>query len=121
MSANTSKPLLPNVGQGVAIIQVLNDRSGVSNLNVDLNSGQDVLYSQQQGTSLPNMRCETGVANIDNVCVCPASSNSSPFVPYPSTYRADYMNTLFSSSIQQPMPTAAARHIAERSSQRIRQ
>jgi hypothetical protein len=38
-----------------------------------------VLYNQNEAAYDNLLSCQTGVSNIDNVCMCPGSSNSVPF------------------------------------------
>lgn len=116
-----NRPELQSPSNDVAVIQVLNGKGGVSNMNVNLRTGLDTPFSQNVGISLPNVKCSTGASNPDNVCVCPASMNSSPFVPYPQDYRQTYMNALFTSQGPMTVPTPAAQMVADRWAQRIRQ
>lgn len=115
------RPELQGPGPDVAVIQALNQRGGVSNVNVNLSTGRDVYFSQNEGLSIPDVQCRSGVANIDNVCVCPTSLNSSPFVPSTAEYRAAYLDNLFSPIVNVPAPTAAAMTLANRQKQHIRQ
>jgi hypothetical protein len=116
-----NRPELQSPNNDVAVIQVLNGKGGVSNMNVNVRTGLDTPFSQSLGVTLPNVKCSTGVSNPDNVCICPASMNSSPFVPYPQEYRQTYMNALFSPIVSVPNPTPAAQMVADRWAQRIRQ
>lgn len=117
-----NRPELQAPNNDVAVIQALNGRGGISNYNVNLRTGLDTPFSQSQGISLPNVKCAAaGAANPDNVCICPASMNSSPFVPYPQEYRQAYMSALFSPQGPMTTPTPAAQMVADRWSQRIRQ
>lgn len=116
-----SRPELPPPGDQVAVIQALNARGGVSNVNVNLATNVDTYFPGTQGITLPNLQCTTGEANIDNVCVCPRSLNSSPFVPYNKQYRGEYMDKLFTPAVGMTDLTPAAQHVADRFNQRIRQ
>lgn len=38
-----------------------------------------ILYGQNEAAYDPLLVCKSGVSNIDNVCLCPGSSNTTPF------------------------------------------
>jgi len=116
-----NRPELSPPSADVAIIQVLNAQSGVSNVNVNLKTGMDAYFPINQGVALPDFHCSTGEANIDNVCICSKSSTSTPFTPHPEEYRQAYMDKLFSPMMDSTPETPAARMVAERFSQKIRQ
>lgn len=116
-----SRPELPPPGDNVAVIQALDARGRVSNVNVNLATNMDTYFPGTLGITVPNLQCSTGEANIDNVCVCPRSLNSSPFVPYSKQYRGEYMDKLFAPNVTMTNPTPAAQHVADRFAQRIRQ
>jgi hypothetical protein len=108
-------------GDGAAVIQVLDARGRVTNVNVDLATHRDQLFPQAQGVSVPRIQCTTGQANIDNVCVCGASVNSSPFVPYSAQYTAQYTDRLFAPQAEIGYATPAARSVADRMMMPVRQ
>jgi hypothetical protein len=114
-------PELNAPGPNVAVIQMLDGSGKVSNVNVNTGTGQNTFYSARAGLNVPNLRCNTGAANPDNVCICPNSMNSSPFVPYPEQFREAYFDELFSPLTSDAAVTPAARAIADRYSMPIRQ
>lgn len=116
-----NRPELSPPGNDVAVIQALNARGRVSNVHVNIATNRDTYFPGTQGITLPNLKCSSGEANIDNVCVCPRSLNSSPFVPYNKEYRAEYMDKLFTPTVAMTNLTPAAQHVADRFSQQIRQ
>jgi len=107
-------------GNGSAVIQVLDARGRVSNVNVDLTSNRDTLFPQAQGVSIPTVECSSGQANIDNVCLCRSSVNSSPFVPYSQEYVSNYNKQLFAPLADVSYATPAARQVADRMSRPFR-
>jgi len=106
--------LLSTPGTGSAVIQVLDAHGRVSNVNVDLTNNRDQLFPQNQGVSIPGIQCTTGKSNIDNVCVCAASVNSSPFVPYSAEFSSQYTSKLFEPQARVSYATPAARSVADR-------
>lgn len=54
---------------------------GVSVKNVYTNpiSKRVILYGQREASYDNLLECKSGVSNIDNLCVCPGSQNSTPF------------------------------------------
>jgi len=101
-------------GSGAAVIQVLDARGRISNVNIDLDNNRDQLFPQNQGVSIPDIKCTSGKSNIDNVCVCKGSVNSSPFVPYSQEFTAQYTSKLFAPQAQISYATPAARAVADR-------
>lgn len=116
-----NRPILSGPSENVAIIQMVDGNGSVQNVNVNASTGQDHYFSGRVGVTLPNLRCKVGSANPDSVCVCPASMNSSPFVPYPEQYRKAYFDELFAPMDTSTPVTPAARHIADRLAMPIRQ
>lgn len=108
-------------GQGASVIQVLDSRGRVSNVNVDTTNNRDQLYPQNQGVSIPNMQCTSGQANIDSQCICGASVNSSPYVQYSSSFTQQYTDRLFAPQGEFGFATPAARAVADRMSLPVRQ
>lgn len=108
-------------GQGASVIQVLDGRGRISNVNVDSTNNRDQLYPQNQGVSIPTVQCTSGQANIDNVCICGASVNSSPYVNYTSSFTDRYAERLFAPQGEFGFATPAARAVADRMSLPVRQ
>lgn len=54
---------------------------GVSVKNTYANpiTNRVILYSDREGVYDSMLMCKSGVSNIDNSCMCPGSSNSTPF------------------------------------------
>ncbi len=82
-------------------------------------SNRVILYGQNEAAYDTLLVCKTGVSNIDNLCLCPGSSNSTPF-----NSESDKLGGLFVP--EQPgmvaAPTTAARCLmAERRPQRLSQ
>lgn len=111
---------LSSPGSDAAVIQVLDARGRVSNVNVDMSNNRDHLFPQNQGVSIPGMQCSSGQSNIDNVCVCAKSVNSSPFVPYSSEFVSNYNSKLFAPMAQVSYATPAARSVADRMAAPVR-
>lgn len=102
---------LPSVQEHVGIIQVLNGNR-VSNMLVNATTGENTVFTAKGSVTVPNLRCDAGSANPDSVCICPASMNSSPFVPYPSGYRSAYFDELFSTATPAPLSEGTLRAVA---------
>ena len=105
---------LSTPGNGSAVIQVLDARGRVSNVNVDMTNNRDQLFPQNQGVSIPGIQCSSGKSNIDNVCVCSASVNSAPFVPYSQEFTSQYCSRLFEPLARVSYATPSARSVADR-------
>lgn len=121
IKSNMENQELSLPGQGASVIQVLDGRGRISNVNVDTSINRDQLYPQNQGVSIPTVQCSSGQANIDNICVCGASVNSSPFVPYTQSFTQQYTDRLFSPQGEFGFATPAARAVADRMSLPVRQ
>lgn len=55
------------------------DGVSVKNTYTNAASNRVILYGQGEGMYDNLLVCKSGVSNIDNMCVCPGSSNSTPF------------------------------------------
>jgi hypothetical protein len=81
---------------------------GISVKNVYNNpiTKRAILYNSNEGAYDNMLKCRTGVANIDNTCLCPGSANSTPF--YLSSEKIG-LDRFFSPEHPIPPPTHAAR------------
>lgn len=82
------------------------DGISVKHMYQNPNANRVILYGQNEAAYDNLLVCKTGVSNIDNTCLCPGSSNSTPF-----NADANLLNRLFVP--EQPdmvaAPTNAAR------------
>ena len=82
------------------------DGISVKHMYQNPNANRVILYGQNEAAYDNLLVCKTGVSNIDNTCLCPGSSNSTPF-----NADANILNRLFVP--EQPdmvaAPTNAAR------------
>jgi len=81
MSNKNSAPLQPTMG---GYNSSAFDGISVKNMYFNPQSQRVILYDGTvEGAYDQALDCKTGVANIDNICSCPGSANSSPFVKTP--------------------------------------
>lgn len=66
------------------------DGVSVKNMYTNPLTRRVILYGSGEAAYDTNLQCKTGVANIDNVCECPGSSNSTPF-----NVEADMLSRLY--------------------------
>jgi len=97
---NVSQQQLFPPNSSVVIVPYLINGKQVGNANLQAD-GMMYPYSLRQGLNLPNFKCKTGVANPDNMCVCPQSQNTPPWNSFNPEFRKTYLgDILFASQLE---------------------
>ena len=89
------------------------DGISVKNMYTNPKTQRVILYGQNEGSYDNLLTCQTGVSNIDNTCMCPGSTNSTPFYVEPNNLAKLF--TPEQPSMMTPLTEASKILIAERS------
>jgi len=104
----------PSPNTGISVMSQTT-ATAIKNTWSDPKSHLVVQYSQYETPYKSNMVCPSGIASVNNDCLCPGSQSGVPYRQSIPVFSKNYVNTLFS-PIQAdmfPQPSAAAQYLIQ--------